>query len=98
MATAAAEKMAADLGGLTTTPVPIPNRVGTARRRVAAFSVVAHRRRRSSGNKTGSTHVVGTAPAALDAAGAAAYRWRADIDDEDALRELLRLNLCAEPH
>ena len=30
--------------------------------------------------------------AALDAAVAAAYGWAADISDDDALRELLRLN------
>ena len=33
------------------------------------------------------------AHAALDAAVAAAYGWPADILDEDALRELLALNL-----
>ena len=35
------------------------------------------------------------AHATLDAAIAAAYGWETDIDTDDALRELLALNLCA---
>ena len=34
------------------------------------------------------------AHASLDAAVAAAYGWSADISDDDALRELLELNLA----